>query len=75
MDIEIGGKKKANAGPGRLVEEKAYQGLVQGEEGGEEGPVHQIGKEDKGVSLLQVEDEDGRNEGHTLMYQFKLEKH
>jgi hypothetical protein len=44
----------------------AYQGLVQGKEGGEERPVHQVGEENEGVRLLQIQDEYCRNEGHAL---------
>jgi hypothetical protein len=32
----------------------AYQGLVQGDEGGEERPVHQIGEENECVSIKQL---------------------
>ncbi len=32
----------------------AYQGLVQGEDGGEERPVHQVGEENEGVSVKQL---------------------
>ncbi len=46
-DLETGG---AYQGPG----EGAYQGLIQGEEGGEERPVHQVGEENKGVSVKQL---------------------
>jgi hypothetical protein len=32
----------------------AYQGLVQGEEGGEERPVHQVGEENEDISVKQL---------------------
>ncbi len=32
----------------------AYQGLVEGEEGGEKRPVHQVGEENEGISVKQL---------------------
>jgi hypothetical protein len=58
-DLETGGAYQGLGGG-------AYQGLVQGKEGGEERPVHQVGEENEGVRLLQVEDKYCRNEGHPL---------
>ncbi len=46
-DLETGGVYQ---GPGR----GAYQGLVQGEEGGEERPVHQVGEENEGIIVKQL---------------------
>jgi hypothetical protein len=45
--LETGGSYQ---GPG----EGAYQELVQGEEGGEEWPAHQVGEENEGITVKQL---------------------
>jgi hypothetical protein len=46
-DLETGGTYQGLGGG-------AYKGLVQGEEGGEERPVHQVGEENEGISVKQL---------------------
>lgn len=43
-----------------------HQFVVNSEEGHLTGLVEQVGEGDEGLGLLQIEDEDGSDEGHAL---------